>query len=77
MAKTFYLEILTPEKEFFKGEAESVIMPAIDGEYGVQAGHEPVVKSHRRKHFVECAYISFCGACKQSLRKYLIYRNCL
>lgn len=43
MAKTFYLEILTPEKEFFKGDAESVIMPAIDGEYGVQAGHEPVV----------------------------------
>lgn len=43
MAKTFYLEILTPEKEFFKGDAESVVMPAIDGEYGVQSGHEPVV----------------------------------
>ena len=43
MAKTFYLEILTPEKEFFKGDVESVIMPAIDGEYGVRPGHEPVV----------------------------------
>lgn len=43
MAKNFQLEIITPEKLFFKGETDSLIMPALDGEYGVQAGHEPIV----------------------------------
>ena len=43
MANTFLLEIVTPEKQFFTGEVESLIIPASDGSYGVQAGHEPVV----------------------------------
>ena len=43
MEKTFQLEIMTPEKQFFKGQAEGLIMPALDGEYGVQPGHEPIV----------------------------------
>ena len=43
MAKTFLLEIVTPEKQFFTGQVESLILPAVDGSYGVQAGHEPVV----------------------------------
>ncbi|HIY05619.1 MAG TPA: ATP synthase F1 subunit epsilon [Candidatus Evtepia faecigallinarum] len=43
MDSVFRLEIITPEKEFFKGETDSLIMPALDGEYGVRAGHEPVV----------------------------------
>ena len=43
MAKNFQLEIITPEKLFFKGKTDSLIMPALDGEYGVQAGHEPIV----------------------------------
>ena len=34
MEKTFQLEIMTPEKQFFKGQAEGLIMPALDGEYG-------------------------------------------
>ena len=41
--KTFKLEIVTPDRYFFKGQAESLILPAIDGLYGVEAGHEPVV----------------------------------
>ena len=43
MGKAFQLEIITPNDPFYKGSAESVILPAIDGEYGVLAGHEPVV----------------------------------
>lgn len=43
MANTFYLEIITPEKQFYIGPAETLTMPVIDGEYGVQPGHEPIV----------------------------------
>ncbi|HJD22090.1 MAG TPA: F0F1 ATP synthase subunit epsilon [Candidatus Gemmiger faecigallinarum] len=43
MAKTFLLEIVTPERQFFTGEVESLIIPAVDGSYGVEPGHEPVV----------------------------------
>ena len=43
MANTFLLEIVTPERQFFTGQVESLILPASDGSYGVQAGHEPVV----------------------------------
>lgn len=43
MSKTIELEIITPEKKFYSGPAEGIIMPAIDGQYGVQPGHEPVV----------------------------------
>lgn len=41
--KTFSLEVLTPDRQFFAGQVEFLILPIIDGEYGVQAGHEPVV----------------------------------
>lgn len=41
--RTFYLEILTPERQFYIGMAESLIMPVVDGLYGVEAGHDPVV----------------------------------
>ncbi|MEA4891370.1 MAG: F0F1 ATP synthase subunit epsilon [Peptococcaceae bacterium] len=43
MEKTFRLEIVTPDRYFFKGQSDSLILPAIDGLYGVEAGHEPVV----------------------------------
>lgn len=43
MEKTFQLEILTPERPFFNGPVESLVLPALDGEYGVLAGHEPIV----------------------------------
>ena len=29
--KTFHLEIVTPDKQFFIGEADSLILPALDG----------------------------------------------
>ena len=40
---TFTLEILTPYRQFFSGEAEAVVFTIPDGEYGVQAGHAPTV----------------------------------
>ena len=43
MAKTFLLDIVTPERQFFTGQVESLILPASDGSYGVEPGHEPVV----------------------------------
>lgn len=43
MENLFYLEIITPEKQFYVGSAEGLVIPAIDGLYGVQPGHEPVV----------------------------------
>lgn len=39
---TFTLEIYTPNRMFFSGEVESLVMPILDGSYGVEAGHEPV-----------------------------------
>ena len=41
--RTFYLEIITPERQFYIGPAQSLILPAVDGQMGVEAGHEPAV----------------------------------
>ena len=42
-ASTFYLEIITPERQFYIGPAEALVFPAVDGEMGVYPGHEPAV----------------------------------
>ena len=39
MAKSFLLEIVTPEKLFYYGEAEIVIAKTLTGEEGYMAGH--------------------------------------
>ena len=41
--ETFFLEVLTPERKFFSGEAEGVIFKTVDGEMGVLAKHAPTV----------------------------------
>lgn len=43
MASSFLLEILTPERSFFCGDVESVIVPAEDGFMSIHKNHEPVV----------------------------------
>lgn len=43
MNRTFQLEIATPEKEFFTGPVDSLVISTIDGEMGVLAGHVPAV----------------------------------
>ena len=43
MERTFFLEVVTPERTFFSGECSSMVLPTLDGLYGVLAGHEPMV----------------------------------
>lgn len=43
--KTFRLEIMTPERVFYRGESVSLIVPITDGMLGVMANREPVTAS--------------------------------
>ena len=40
---TFKVHILSAHRTFYEGECESLIMPAVDGQYGVQAGHSNTI----------------------------------
>lgn len=42
---TFSLRIYEADDTFLEGEAEMVVIPTVDGEYGVQANHENMVFS--------------------------------
>jgi len=39
MAKTFKFEIITPERKFFSGEVELVVVKTLSGEEGFMADH--------------------------------------
>lgn len=39
----FLLEIITPEKSFYRGEVESINIPSIGGSCTIEAGHQPMV----------------------------------
>ena len=39
----FHLKILAAERMFFDGPCESLIVPTMDGLYGIQAEHQDVV----------------------------------
>lgn len=43
MPASFLAEILTPERSFFCGEVESIILNTPDGQMSIQRMHEPVV----------------------------------
>lgn len=43
MAKTFNLEIVTPERKFFEGAVESLVVNTHHGELGVLPGHIPML----------------------------------
>jgi len=43
--KTFRLEILTPQRVFYRGESQSLIVPITDGMLGIMANREPVTAS--------------------------------
>ena len=45
MAKPFNLMVVTPEREFFNGEAIYVSVQSIAGSLGVMAGHVPMVSA--------------------------------
>ena len=38
-------EILTPEKKFFSGEAESILMTGADGKFEILKDHAPLISS--------------------------------
>ena len=41
--KLFKLNILTPEREFYNGQAEALVVNAQDGSLGIYADHAPMV----------------------------------
>lgn len=43
MAAEFELQIMTPEREFFSGQAESLTLSSVDGRLGILAGHAAMV----------------------------------
>lgn len=47
MAKTFRLEVITPERVVLDVEVESVILPGVDGYFGLLANHAPIVAALR------------------------------
>ncbi len=42
---TFYLEILSPNRAFYRGECTSLVMPIGDGMMGIMANHTPLTAS--------------------------------
>jgi F-type H+-transporting ATPase subunit epsilon len=43
MESSFRLEIITPERTFFSGDVQALIVPAPDGQMEILKGHEPIV----------------------------------
>ena len=43
MAKTFQLQIISCDRQFYDGPCEELVFDGLDGEYGVFPGHEPMV----------------------------------
>lgn len=39
------VEIITPEMQIFKGEAEAVQFPGLDGSFQVLSGHAPIISA--------------------------------
>ena len=39
------LEIITPEKELYKGEVDSITLPGTDGEFGILKNHAPIIST--------------------------------
>jgi F-type H+-transporting ATPase subunit epsilon len=44
---TFHFDLVSPEKLGFSGEVDQVDVPGIEGDFGVLAGHAPVVAAIR------------------------------
>lgn len=42
------VEIITPEKPLFSGEADSIVVPAADGELGILNDHAPLVAALKK-----------------------------
>ena len=44
---TFHFDLVSPEKLLFSGEVDQVDVPGAEGDFGVLAGHAPVVAALR------------------------------
>jgi F-type H+-transporting ATPase subunit epsilon len=44
---TFHFDLVSPEKLAFSGEVDQVDVPGIEGDFGILAGHAPVVAAIR------------------------------
>src|SRR5215467_12333243 len=44
---TFHFDLVSPEKLAFSGEVDQVDIPGFEGDFGVLAGHAPVVAAMR------------------------------
>jgi F-type H+-transporting ATPase subunit epsilon len=44
---TFHFDLVSPEKLAFSGEVDQVDVPGMEGDFGVLAGHAPVVAAIR------------------------------
>ena len=44
-SSSFSLKILTPEKDFYEGEASEVIFSTPEGSIGIMSGHAPMIAS--------------------------------
>src|SRR6478736_872881 len=47
MAATFNFELVTPERLVFSGEAQQVVVPGMEGDFAVLAGHSPFISTLR------------------------------
>lgn len=43
MASTYHLEVVTPDRAFFDGDVEMIIVRTTEGDMGIMKNHEPTV----------------------------------
>jgi len=43
-----HLEIITPDKKLFEDDVKSVILPGIDGSFGVLDNHAPLIAALKK-----------------------------
>ena len=42
------LEIISPDKKLFEGEVKSIILPGIDGSFGILDKHAPLISALKK-----------------------------
>lgn len=42
------LEIITPDRRIFEDEINSVVLPGIDGSFGILKGHAPMISALKK-----------------------------
>ena len=47
MSDKLHFDLVSPEKRVFAGEVDQVVVPGVDGEFGVLAGHAPFMSTIR------------------------------